>query len=376
MKKIRVLIVDDSALMRKKIREMLESDKDIEVVAAARDGEDCILKARDLKPDVITLDINMPKMDGLTALAILIEEDICPVIMLSSLTQEGAATTFEALELGAFDFVPKPGGTVSLNIELTQQELISKVYAAAGVDRKKLTRRINRVGSVRSERPELVKPTIFKRTERVNGEPPKSAEVRKSAPGSFKAVCIGISTGGPKTIFDVLPLVKKDINAAIFMVQHMPPGFTESFAKRLNDNCEIEVKEAEAGDIIRPGVCYLGKGGYHMSLYKKHSGEITMRLTTKPQHSFMPSADVSMESILEAFGGNKTMGILMTGMGDDGADSMVKIRKAGGFTVAESEETCVVFGMPKEAINRDGADLVLPSYKIAAEINTRISRGW
>jgi len=352
---IKVLIVDDSALMRKKVREMLESDPDIEVVGAARDGQDGVTKARALKPDVITMDINMPVMDGLTALCIVIEENICPVIMLSSLTQEGAATTFEAMELGAFDYVAKPGGTVSINIDEVREDLITKVKAAVKAGNSKLRRK-------------TAKPVKKKLVVEQEEEEPLELD-------EYPAVCIGISTGGPKTIFDVLPELEKNFPAAVFMVQHMPPSFTATYARRLNEYCRIHVKEAEAGEEVRPGVCYLGKGGFHMTLYKKPGGKIIIRLTKKPEHHFVPSVDVMMDSVRSCFG-DKTIGVLMTGMGDDGANSMVKIRKGGGFTIAESEESCIVFGMPKEAIARGGADVVIPSTKIAGELSRIVKRGW
>lgn len=357
MNKVKVLIVDDSALMRKKIKEMLDEVFGIEVIGTARNGEDGIAKAIELKPDVITLDVNMPVMDGLTALKIITQKKLCPVIMLSSLTQEGAAATFEALENGAFDFVAKPSGTVSRDIETVKRELAQKVKAAAGMSLGRLTRKIP------VSKPEPAEKTI------------KAAPVAHKSHSGFKAVCIGISTGGPKTIFDVLPNLPSDLNAAVFMVQHMPVGFTESYAKRLNESCRLFIKEAAAGDIVTPGVVYVGKAGHHLTLYKKLNGEITIRLGQSPEHAFIPSVDIMMESVLSVFGSD-TLGVLMTGMGNDGAASMCKIKKAGGYTVAESEETSIVFGMPKEAIERGGADIVLPSYKIAAEISRKVDKGW
>jgi len=356
MKKIRVLVVDDSALMRKKITQMLDSAFNIEVAGTARNGEDGITKALELRPDVITLDVNMPVMDGLTALRIIIEKEICPVIMLSSLTKEGTTTTFEAMEIGAFDFVAKPGGTVSRDIEIVRKELVRKVKAAAGMGFTKLTRHID------VEIP----------------EPDEAFHEKELTPvdsADFKAVCIGISTGGPKTIFDVLPRIPADINAAFFLVQHMPVGFTQAFSQRLNKSCRIFVKEAEAGDIVTPGVCYVGKAGSHMTLYKNHSGVVSLRLTKTPEHSFIPSVDVMMESVCSVFG-RDTLAVLMTGMGNDGAASMCLVKSKEGFTIAESEETSIVYGMPREAVEKGCADLVLPSYKIANEITRKVSRGW
>jgi two-component system chemotaxis response regulator CheB len=348
-KKIRVLIVDDSALMRKVLNEILSSDPEIEVIGTARDGEDGINKAIELEPDVITMDINMPGMDGLTALQYIVSQGICPVIMVSSLTQEGALATFEALELGAFDYVAKPGGTISLNLKKISDEIIEKVKVAGreGV-LGRIRRRLKRTAEHRVE--------VTKKSKAL-----PTGEVRK-------AVAIGVSTGGPKTLMEILPELPPDLDAAMFIVQHMPSNFTASFAKRLDQYSQIAIKEAEAGDIVTNNSGYLGKGGYHLLLRRDRTNEdIRIRLSTKPEHLFVPSVNVMMESVLEAFGSN-TVGVLLTGMGDDGADAMVKIKNAGGITIAESEETAIVFGMPKEAIERGGADIIAPSYKIAEEI--------
>jgi len=340
-KKIEVLVADDSALMRKNIKAMLESDSDIRVIALARNGEDTIEKAKQYRPDVITLDINMPKMDGITALQILVEENIAPIIMLSSLTKEGALITFEAIELGAFDYVAKPGGTVSLNIKQIRDELVNKVKAAAnGKSLSKLNRQKGRIN---------IKERKYKSTNK------------------RKAVAIGISTGGPKTLLDVIPHLPEDLPADIYIVQHMPPSFTKSFAQRLNNNSKIKVIEAEAGVIAEKGLGVLGKGGYHLTIFKKLNGNIIIRTPSIPKLMFVPSVNVMMESVLSVYGEN-TIGVLMTGMGDDGADAMVKIKRNGGVTIAESEETSIVFGMPREAIERGGADYIEPSYNIAEKI--------
>lgn len=350
MKKIRVLIADDSALMRQMLKKILESDPEIQVIDIARNGEDAVIKARHLRPDVVTMDVNMPKMDGLTALQYIIEEKIAPVIVVSSLTQHGSITAFEALELGAFDYVPKPGGTVSSNIETVAMEIIRKVKAAYYASRRSIV--LDRL----AQKPKALKVTETQKLKTI----PKAKEV------DFHAVAIGISTGGPKTIYDVLPQLPKDINAAIFLVQHMPPNFTKSYADRLNEYCELKVIEAEEGMEVEPGVVYVGKGGYHLKL-RKGSDVPKIWLSKFPNHLFMPSVDIMMESVLEFFG-EKTVGVLMTGMGDDGANAMVKIKQAGGYCIAESEETAIVFGMPAEAIKKNAVHKVLPSYEIAKEI--------
>ncbi len=358
MSKIKVLICDDSALMRRTLRNIIESDPRLEVVGVARDGKDVITKAEELKPDVITLDINMPNMDGLTALKILVEKQIAPVIMVSSLTQEGAPITLEALEMGAFDYVPKPGGTVSLNMDLVAQDLVAKIKAAA---RKGTTRKLARprARSLPLKKKPLLKPSH--RPSKVEAQVPRG----KLPP--FAAVAIGISTGGPKTIFDVLPYLPADLPAAVFLVQHMPPTFTASYAERLDKRSPLQVFHAETGLKVEPGCCYVGKGGYHLTVMRKVRGDLIIRCTKTPKHLFMPSVDVMMRSVLSIFG-PLTVGVLMTGMGDDGADAMVEIRQAGGFTIAESEESAIVFGMPREAIERGGADVVAPSWEIAEHI--------
>ncbi len=353
LKKIAVLVVDDSALMRKTLKTLIESDPSLEVIDTARDGEDAVEKARRLHPDVITMDVNMPKMDGLTALQIIVEEQIAPVVVVSSLTQEGSVTAFEALELGAFDYVPKPGGTVSLNMSVVRDELVSKIKEAYKASTN--SRVMRRLAKSRT----LVSVDLARKTKKV-----------LPAETDYYAVAIGISTGGPKTIYDVLPNLPENLNAAVFLVQHMPPNFTNQYAQRLDQYCALKVVEASDGMEITPGVVYVGKGGYHLKVRKGDKG-LKIWLSKIPKHMFMPSADVMMESVLEHFG-SKTVGVLMTGMGDDGANAMVKIKQAGGYTIAESEETAIVFGMPAEAINRGGASVVLPSYEIAQQIIKKV----
>lgn len=351
MKKISVLICDDSALMRRNLTKMVESSSGLYVVGTARDGNDAVDRARELKPDVITMDINMPGLDGVSALQIIVEEEIAPVIMVSSLTSEGAQITFECLALGAFDYVSKPGGTVSTQMTSVKNELASKIKAAAGRGMlKKLSRR----------------------SAQIRKKSARQTRVSAAKKAQTRAVAIGISTGGPKTIFEVLPLLSPDLNVPVFLVQHMPPTFTNSFARRIDSSCSMRCVEVEAGMSVEPGVIYLGRGGYHMSLHKRANGAVIIRTPTKPVHTFMPSVDVMMDSALGVYGSG-LVGVLMTGMGDDGADSMVKIHNAGGTTIAESEESAIVFGMPNEAIERGGAKIVAPSWEIADHIIKDIS---
>ena len=355
MKPIKVLIVDDSAMMRKTIKRILETDVDIEVVGAARDGEDALHKAAELCPDVVTMDINMPVMDGITCMLHLLEQqpDV-RIIMLSSLTQEGALTTFEALELGAFDYIAKPSGTVSANLHIVGKELIAKIKLAVA---QKKRRRL-----------------AFSKSSQIQNEP---ARVASGIVGQStqKVVVIGVSTGGPGTLMEILPFIPQNIDAAIVVVQHMPAIFTASFAKRLDEHCKISFKEAQNGDLLLTSQGMLAPGGVHMLVRKSiHRGEYMIRLTTQPEESlFRPSVDVTMQSILDIFGKN-TVGVLLTGMGSDGADAMVAIRKAGGITIAEAESTAIVFGMPHEAIRRGGAEIIAPSYNIAKEIVKAVNR--
>ena len=308
-----------------------------------------------LRPDGVMMDINMPGMDGITAMRIIIEEKIAPVLMVSSLTQEGAEATFESMALGAFDYVAKPGGTVSSNMAEAASEIIAKLKAATcdGTLDKLAPHRVE------PERRPARKTRTSRKRPVVNG------------PG-FKVVALGISTGGPKTIFDVLPYLPVDLNAPIIIVQHMLSAFSATFAHRLDKACPIPVLHAEAGMEITPGTIYLAAGGRHLTLFRKPSGAIVIRTPVIPKHRFIPSVGVMMNSVADIFG-EDTIGVLMTGMGDDGADAMVRIKGLGGHTIAESDETAIVFGMPREAIHRGGADVVLPSWGIANEIIEAVS---
>lgn len=355
--KIRVLIADDSALMRKALKEIIMTDPDIEVVGTARDGQDAVEKVHDLKPDVVTMDINMPIMDGLTSMQYILHDyPEMPVLIISSLTTEGALTTFEALELGAFDYIPKPSGTVSSDIYIVGREIIQKIKLAyKSANRKSIRERARRLSTTDSAK--------------------KTVSVLKTGmtagTGLSKVVVIGVSTGGPGTLMEVIPMLPADLKASLIVVQHMPPTFTSSFAKRLDEACRFPFKEAEAGDVLQDGRGYLAPGGYQL-LVRREGG--MLRLSNNPKTIFMPSVNVTMESVLDAYGGKNVIGVLMTGMGDDGADAMVKIRKAGGITIAEDESTAVVFGMPREAIERGGAEIIAPSYRIANEIVRAVNR--
>ena len=345
------MVADDSALMRQTLKRIITASDDFDLVGLARDGEDAVAKARELRPDVVSMDINMPKLDGVTALQLILEEKICPVVMVSSLTQKGTTTTFECLELGAFDFVAKPDGTVSSNMGAVADELMSKLKAAA------------------------VRGVISKDRRSREVRAPYKPSLPATFPNSNRtmAIAIGISTGGPATLQDVLPHIPGDVPASVFLVQHMPPAFIASFAKRLDDNCPLKVVEASSGMVVEPGVCYVGAGGMHLCPHRRLTGDVVIRTPTTPVTLFMPSVSVMMESVLKVYGAD-TVGVLMTGIGDDGADQMVAIKQAGGHTIAESEQTAVVFGMPREAIERGGACVVAPSHQVAGEILRAVRR--
>ncbi len=356
MSPIKVLVVDDSAFMRQHLKAILELDRRLEVIDTARNGAEAVQKVKELRPDVVTLDINMPIMDGLTALAYIMAECPTPTVVVSSLTQEGALATFEALELGAVDFVSKASGTVSLDIEDQAEEIIAKVKAAA---RAKLRSRTS---------PTLRPQKAVIRSERIPAPRSTGSDLQM-------IVGIGVSTGGPRTLMDILPSLPPDLPAPVVIVQHMPPTFTASFAEHLDSICSIKVKEAVQSEALLPGVVYIAPGGYQMTIANSVFGKgAAARLSTQSGgYQFCPSVTVLFNSIAQMYG-SKAVGVLLTGMGDDGADGMVKIRRAGGHTIAESEETAVIFGMPREAIERGGAEIIAPSSDVANQIQAALRR--
>ncbi len=347
---IRVLVCDDSALIRMALKRMIENDAELCYAGFARDGEDAVEKARQLRPDVIVMDVVMPRMDGIAALReIVAQKPAPPVIIFSSSTTEGAERTIEAIEQGAFDCVAKPRGMESL--AALEREIVDKIKSAAGS-----------VPGPGAPAPVRAAPA---RPESRPSLPARRPGERGNYP--FKAVALGISTGGPKSIFEVLPLLPAGLPAAVIVVQHMPPEFTGAFAKRIHSRTRMPCVESEAGMAIQPGHIYVARGGYHFKLLSRPGRELLVRQTTEPKHLFMPSVDVMMEAVLECFRAD-TVGVLMTGMGWDGAAGMLKIHQQGGVTIAESEETAIVFGMPQEAIRRGGAQVVAPHRRIAEEI--------
>ena len=344
MPKTRVLIVDDSALMRQLLAKLLGQDPEIEVVAVAPDPYIAWDKIKALQPDVVTLDVEMPRMDGLTFLEKLMQLRATPVVMVSSLTGRGAETTLRALELGAVDFVTKPSHDVAQGTLQLGAELIEKVKIAS-----KAALRARR--SARSKSPAT--------SAAIRPRGPVLRQVRSTA----RVIAIGASTGGTEAIAEVLSSLPPD-TPGIVIVQHMPAGFTTSFANRLNGICRMRVKEAQDGDRILTGQVLLAPGDFHMQVVRSGALDTVRVFSAPPVNRFRPSVDVLFNSCAEQLGCN-CVGVILTGMGNDGARGIRALHDAEGPTIAQDEATSVVFGMPKEAIAHGGVDQVLPIDRIA-----------
>ncbi|MDQ0412486.1 protein-glutamate methylesterase/protein-glutamine glutaminase [Mesobacillus stamsii] len=358
MAKVRVLIVDDSAFMRKLINDFLSEHPKIEVIGLARNGEDAVKKFREMRPDVITLDIEMPKLNGLEVLKIIMQERPIPVVMLSSMTKEGADTTLQAIQAGAVDFVAKPSGSISVDLHKVKTELIQKVLSASKANLAKL----NTYHKPRADRKPL---PLATETETKPSEVLYSRRFHKEPK---KIVCIGTSTGGPRALQQVLPLLPKDIGVPVLVVQHMPPGFTKSLASRLDSLCQITVKEAEDGELLQKGTAYIAPGGYHLEV-KGVGPALAISLSlSPPRNGHRPSVDVMFESVSLVKNYLK-IAVIMTGMGADGAKGLVELKKNGIVkAIAESQETSIVFGMPKAAIATNMVDEVANVDHIAETI--------
>lgn len=340
---INVLVVDDSAFMRKSLSLLLESDPQIKVIDTATDGVDALEKIKRLRPDIITLDIEMPKMDGITTLGKIMKEFPTPVIMVSSLTTEGADVTLKALELGAVDFIPKASSFVSVSITSIKEDLIKKVNT------------IYKNKSVFSRIRSFSSPQAVRKTPTGSASSSVNLKVLKSI--RYNAVALGISTGGPISLQKVIPVLSKQVNIPIFIVQHMPPKFTASLAERLNSLSDVEVKEAENGEAVRPGVVYIAPGGFHMTLTKNGMNNVNIKISETPSDVLhKPSVDVMISSVTEIYGKN-TLGVIMTGMGKDGLEGIKKLKTKGGNCIAQNEESCVVYGMPKAIADNSLADV-------------------
>lgn len=366
--KIRVLVVDDSAFMRKVITDMVHLQKGIEVIDTAKNGQEAVDKIASLKPDVVTLDIEMPIMDGLTALEKVMESNPLPVIMLSSLTKEGADATIKSLELGAVDFITKPSSVFKINTEDVKNELISKILMASKISMKPkgIIKKINEIKKEKDD--SMTKSNTRLRSEII----PSGVDLtnRRGLGGNRidKIVAIGTSTGGPRALQSVIPKIPGNVNASFLVVQHMPPGFTKSLAERMNTLSELSVKEAEHGDILKPGWVYIAPGDFHLKL-KKNGLDFMIHLSQDELVSgHRPSVDAMMYSIADLKVSN-VVGVIMTGMGADGAKGLVRVKQDNkGFVIAQDEESCVVFGMPKSTIQLGVVDRVVTLTDIANEI--------
>ena len=350
---IKLLIVDDSALMRRHLTQIFTSAGDFEVRQAIN-GREAVEETRAFQPDVVTLDINMPEMDGLSALSLIMAERPVPVVMVSSLTENGALATFEALNLGAVDYIAKPGGTISLSIDKIIDELLGKVRAAAKA-------------RIKGKRPAIKGLAQRLRDDRIKVTAHPVA-VRRGVVGEGLVV-IGVSTGGPGTLEEILPNLPADFPCSVLVAQHMPAAFTKSFADRLNHACALRVVEAASPMPVEPGTVYIAKGGADMVVTMRGSKLTVLPKPENQQFLWHPSVEVLGCSVLEHCDPVRLIAVMLTGMGYDGSDAFAKIKKAGGRTIAESEESAVVFGMPAELIKKGGASIVLAADKIAAQIN-------
>jgi two-component system chemotaxis response regulator CheB len=346
---IRLLIVDDSALMRRHIQQMFEAEGDF-AIELARNGREAIERAREFDPDVITLDINMPEIDGLTCLSMLMAEQPRSVVMFSSLTEQGALASLEALALGAVDFFAKPGGTISLNIDQVRHTLVAKVRAAAGAQLKK-TARPDSTGNVRP----------------APGQQPDAKRALPALTGNG-VLLIGSSTGGPRTLEEILVQLPAQFPWPIVVAQHMPANFTRPFAERLDRVLPLQVVEVNRPLPLEPGKVFIGMGSSDVVIGARAGRAYVMPKPENPSHLWHPSVSLLVSSAMQCFAPEQLVGVMLTGMGHDGAEEMAELKRRGGRTLAESKDTAVVFGMPAELIRRGGASEIQPSHAIATTL--------
>ena len=357
-KKFRVLIVDDSAFMRKVLEAIFNGDDQLQVAGHAKDGREAVALAESLKPDIITMDINMPHMDGLQATAQIMTTNPRPIVIVSSESKEGAASTLKALELGAIEFVAKPSSGIDLDMQSVKEELLRKVRMAAKV-------RVVRTAS-----------RLALSVQGTNGNP---APAKLSAPARtapvvpadqrFPVVVLGASTGGPATVMRLAPGFTRDFPAAVFLVQHMPATFTTQYAAQLAEFTSIRVKEAENNETVQPGTLYICPGAQHLRVTP--TGRIQLDSTSGRINGYLPNIDVTMETVA-AYAGAMSIGVVLTGMGNDGANGAKAIKSAGGIVLAQDEATSVIFGMPAEAIKLAVVDQVLAIDDVYAAIEKRV----
>jgi two-component system chemotaxis response regulator CheB len=351
---IKVIIIDDSAFMRKSLTLMLESDQEIRVIATARDGNEGLDKIVKLKPDIVTLDIEMPVMDGLTALKIIMEKMPVPVLMVSSLTTEGASATMQAFDLGAVDFISKDLASISSNIKNIKDELIDKIKQIVRSRLIQTRFRMRRLVQSSHERGNLTRSI------------PKTVSFERIA-SDFQAVVLGISTGGPEILHTLIPRIPEQFPIGMAIVQHMPPHFTKSLAERLDHISKVYVKEAEQGELIEAGKVLIAPGGKQMTFYND-GPYVRTEISDEPINAlYRPSADIMMKSAAATFNG-PLLGLIMTGMGKDGVEGLKSIKSKGGYVIAQDEESCIVYGMPQAALEEGVVDSMVSPEKISLAI--------
>jgi two-component system chemotaxis response regulator CheB len=366
-RKNRVLIVDDSAFMRKVLQGIIASDPQLEVCGEARDGRDAVTQTEALKPDVVSMDINMPHMDGLQATEIIMSTNPHPILIVSSESKDGAEITLKALQLGAIDFVAKPSGGVDLDMSSVREEICRKLKMAAKVRVVRTATRSKLQHEVASSSPRSEPATANFGQTVANGRPSAAAAAHRGS-GKFPIVVMASSTGGPATLMKFVPYFPKDFPGAVMLVQHMPGNFTAQFSKQLMEVSRIKVKEAESGEIIVPGQLYICPGSHHMRV--SPTGRVS--LDDGPRvGGYRPCADLTLESASE-YAGPMTISVILTGMGNDGAKGVQAVRNAGGYTIAQDESTAVIFGMPQEAIKTGAVDQVVPMESIYQAIEKRV----
>ncbi len=358
---IKVLVVDDSALVRKLFSQVFASEPGFDV-EVARDGVEALEKLGVFDPDVITLDIHMPQMDGLACLDRIMVERPRPVVMVSSLTADGADVTLEALRLGAVDFIAKPTGAVSLRMDQLAPELIGKVRAAAGAKLRSSLR---------------LKERVRRQIDGAPSQPRRTAQdLQPSSTPSVAVgdglVLVGTSTGGPPALEALLTGLPADFPWPILVAQHMPASFTGALAKRLDRLCALSVTEVTRRTLVAPGCVYVGRGDADLVVSRSGAGVVVMAAPSQPGYPWHPSADRMVRTAMEHLAPSQLIGVLMTGMGNDGAEAMTRLHEAGGRAIAEAEETAVVWGMPGELVKAGGADYTLPVHEIAAHLQKMV----
>ena len=356
-KKFKVLIVDDSAFMRKVLENIFNADDQLQVAGHAKDGREAVALAESLKPDVITMDINMPHVDGLQATAEIMTKNPRPIVVVSSESRDGAASTLKALELGAIEFVAKPSSGIDLDMESIKEDLLRKVRMAAKV---RVVRTASRLASTVQK--------VGTGAHPAKSEPSRAAS-SVAADQRFPVVVLAASTGGPATVMRLAPGFTREFPAAVILVQHMPAAFTTQYAAQLAEFTGIRVKEAEPNEILQPGTLYICPGGHHLRVTT--SGRIQLDGTSGRINGYLPNIDVTMESVA-AYAGAMSIGAILTGMGNDGSNGAKAIKAAAGLVLAQDEATSVIFGMPSEAIKAGAVDQVLGIDDIYPAIEKRV----